>query len=331
MKKNIFIVRSPLQIINAIEAREHFKLQNTVLVMMLDKAECLNADQMRDALKISAWDEVISYQPQQKASSLSEQVQLIKRLKKDEYDYMFSGDFGTVNKIMMANLNAKEIFLIDDGTATIVIHQKLFEKQSAPLRKKAKLLRYRLFGLKSRIKNTINFFTCYDLKSIKDEQIVENSYQYMQKKYLKELEQDNKTYVLGQNLTQVKFMDDKTYVSYVKKIISHYSGEIIYIPHRTEIISESLRGLFNERFKLQMTEGPIELVFLKDAIYPSRVISFVSSALFTLNKIFSKAEVNAIKIDENDLKLGQENIKICYTFFDNTSVKVVTLEDEKGQ
>ena len=324
MKKNIFIVRSPLQIINAIEAKEHFRLHNSVLVMLFNKSH-INTKQMKDVMGFSTWDEVVEYAPNRKNSALLEQVKLIKKLKKDNYNYMFSGDFGTINQVLIANLGAEKIYLIDDGTATIFIHEKLNQNRKVKTSKKLKLLRYNLFGLKSRIRNRINFFTCFNLKQIANEEITINKYEYIQSHYLKTLQKDKKTYLLGQNLTEANYMDDSTYVSYVKNIIQRYEGEIIYMPHRSEIISEELKALCNNKFKLQENNGPIELMFLQKGDYPFRIISFFSSALFTLSRIFPDTSIEAIKIKSDDLLSRQDIVTTAYDFFNNTPVKKIDI------
>ncbi len=327
MKKNIFIVRSPLQVINAIEAKEHFKLDNTLLVLMFNPND-INTKQMKEAAQLSQWDETLIYEKSSEKSSLLSQIKLIKRLAKEQYDFLFSGDFGTINQILIANLRAEHIYLIDDGTRTITVHDMLSKKKKLSFSKRVKLLRYRLFGLKESIKQTINFFTCYGIKPIGDESIVQNEYRFVQTKYLSNAVHDSKIYLLGQNLTEVKCMDDATYISYIKKIIAYYKEEIIYIPHRSEIISDDLKSLFNENFKLQENQGPIELVLLMQKVYPSRIVSFISSALFTLNKIYPETKIDAVWIHEEDLVSYRDVIKNCYTFFDNTTINIVDLNEK---
>lgn len=324
MLKNIFLVRSPLQIINAIEAKEHFKLNNTLLVMMFNKSHT-NTKQMKDTMKLSSWDEVIVYEPNRKKSALLEQVKLIKKLKKDKYGYLFSGDFGTINKALIANLEVGKIYLVDDGTAAIIIHEKLYKKKKEAISKKLKLVRYSLFGLKYRIKQRVNFFTCFNLEKLGEEEIVINRYSHLQTHYLQRLEKDDKTYLLGQNLTEANYMDDKTYVSYIKKVIERYDGDIIYMPHRAEIISDDLKALENDNFVFRENKGPIELMFIEKGIYPFRIISFFSSALFTLDRIFPDTSIEALNIKDNDLLSGKDKVRSAYSFFNGTGIKLVDL------
>jgi len=291
----------------------------------------INTEQMQKAAQLSQWDDTVIYRQNSKKSSLLQQINLIKKLAETPYDYLFSGDFGTINQILIANLHAQHIYLIDDGTRTIAVHDILSKKSKISFSKKMKLLRYKLFGLKESIEQTINFFTCYNIQPIYDESIVQNNYQFVQNRYLSNALHGSEIYLLGQNLTEVECMSDAVYITYLKKIIAHYDRYIIYIPHRSEIISDDLKQLFNDKFKLRKNEGPIELVLLMQKVYPLHIVSFISSALFTLNKIYPETKIDAILIDEEDLVSCQSIIKSCYTFFNNTTINIVNLNKKMMQ
>ncbi len=126
-------------------------------------------------------------------------------------------------------------------------------------------------------------------------------------------------------------ISNTVYITYLKKIIAYYDRDIIYIPHRSEIISDDLKQLFNNKFKLRKNEGPIELVMLMQKVYPLHIVSFISSALFTLNKIYPETKIDAVLIDEEDLVSCQSIIKSCYTFFNNTTINIVNLNKKMMQ
>jgi hypothetical protein len=126
-------------------------------------------------------------------------------------------------------------------------------------------------------------------------------------------------------MTLAKHMHDKIYVDYLKRIIRHYNKPIIYIPHRTEIISENLKALVNENFIMQKNEGPIEIVFLSKRIYPMHVVSFFSTALFNLKKIFEATTIEAIKFNNHDFLRGENTIALCYTQLEDMGIPVIEL------
>ena len=321
---NIFIVKSPLQLINAIEAKEHFQTTHNILVLM--NANPTNDKQMQTVLALSQWDDIITYTPKNKKSTLFAQIKLIKRLKNHHYHRLFSGDFGTFNQVIISNLNADELFMIDDGTMSIEIHKRLYHPSKPKFSKQLKLLRYKLFGLSTTVQQTINFFTCYNLAQIDNEQIVPNDYEYLQSVFQPKNQDDN-IYLLGQNIDN-KWMKLGKYIEYLQHLKSFYAGKIIYMPHRHEIISDALKALFDDRFVLQHNDIPIEIYFLEKEIYPTHIVSFTSSALFTLNKIYNRAKIDAIYIHQEDLMTMHDFVSSCYTFYEPLNIHVVDLFKE---
>tara|TARA_R110002072_G_C7974062_1_gene535130 strand:+ start:2345 stop:3334 length:990 start_codon:yes stop_codon:yes gene_type:complete len=329
MRKNLFIVRSPLQFLNAIEAREKFACNNTVLVLMFN-TNIKNTEQMRSLLKVDEWNEIIEYD-QQKIPRLKRfiaQATLVKTLKKQPYHYVFSGDFGTINQIIISNVKAEEIYLVDDGMATIAIYNKIrnqhyFREQS--LSSKMKFYRYKLAGLTYLIKQAINFYTIYEIKSTDLIQVKYHEFNHLKSHQLQQCQHTELTYLIGQNMIQSGLMDADTYILYIKKIIANYSGDIIYIPHRTEVGIRELKKLESDRFTIKKSTGAIEIVLLNDGIYPAHIVSFFSSALFNLDKIFSKSNIDAVRIAPKDLKKLRKEVDDSYRFFENTGVRVASL------
>ncbi len=325
MMYNLFVVRSPLQLINAIEAKEHFKTKNNILLLMNNNPN--DHKQLDTVLKLSTWDEIVHYKPQT-GSTFRQQIKLIRSMMKRSYEYVFSGDYGTVNQVMLANLSVEDIYLIDDGTMSIEIHKKLQDPEKVSYSKKLKLLRYRFFGLQTSIKQTINFFTCYNLHIINNEKIVQNEYQYLQSIFKPKTNEAGITYLLGQNLDN-NWMKQGRYISYLRHIQEHFNTKIIYMPHRHEVITDELQALFDENFILQHNTIPIEIYFLEKGIYPKHIISFTSSALFNLQKIYKQARIDAILIRQEDLIKMQDFVKSCYDFFKPLNINLINLFEKE--
>ena len=335
---NLFIVRSPLQLMNAIEAKEHFSTKHNILLIMHNSTTTslasANSTQMQLVSKLSEFDEKIEfyYSSNTKFSKLSSHAKLIRELQQKNYEYIFSGDYGTINQLIIANLKAQDVYLLDDGTTTLVTHaNKLHPSSKSPWGQNLKLLRYKLFGLNLKQSNPINLFTNYSIEPHESEQIISNDYNYFKKIYTKKAFKDERIYLLGQPFTSGKLMTNEKYINYLKEIINYYKKEIIYIPHRAEIISDQLRALVSDRFTLQNNEGPIEIVFLSRNIYPEHIVSFYSAALFNIEKIFETTTIDAIRIDNKDLLRGHGNINLCYDGMRNTKINVVKLNTTKSE
>lgn len=78
--KNLFIVRSPLQIINAIEAVHNFNLTDNTLVLIHNRS-ITNTEQMKDLLNLIKWEEIIHVE-ESYGSKFFKYISLIKQLKK---------------------------------------------------------------------------------------------------------------------------------------------------------------------------------------------------------------------------------------------------------
>lgn len=334
---NLFIVRSPLQLMNAIEAKEHFSTKNNILLIMHDStvenSTSANSAQMQSVSQLSEFDEKIEfyYLNKSKFSKFSSHAKLIKKLQQKNYKHIFTGDYGTINQLIIANLEATDVYLLDDGILTLATHaNRLHPNHKQSWGQKVKLLRYKLFDLNTKQNNPINLFTNYSITPHGSEHIISNNYNYFKKTYIEKAVKDEHLYILGQPLAQVKIMTDVAYINYLKKIIDHYKKEIIYIPHRSEIVSDQLKALASDRFTLQKNEGPIEIVFLSRNIYPAHVVSFISSALFNLEKIFEATKIDAIKIGDKDLLKNHNKINLCYMEMKSTRINVIEFDTTKS-
>ncbi len=123
-KKNLFIISSPLQLLNAMEAIYSFNTSDNILILIYNSSENkTDFHQKTNLLDTDQWEKIIYYDLGKiaKKKRFFQQVRLIKELKKESYTYLFSGDFGTIQQAIMANVSAEKIYLLDDGTASIVI------------------------------------------------------------------------------------------------------------------------------------------------------------------------------------------------------------------
>ncbi len=78
MMKNLYVVSSPFQCMNAIEAKEQMGLSNNILIAVYyshDGDEI--ALQMREVIKLSDWDEVIEVGINKKRSKFFEYLSVI--------------------------------------------------------------------------------------------------------------------------------------------------------------------------------------------------------------------------------------------------------------
>ena len=332
MNYNLFLITSPLQLINAIEAREHFKLTLNILVVIFTEHESKNKNQISRLINEDDWDKVIRFDQRLKNSKTTflRQIKLVKLLQKESYNMLFCGDFSSINKMIIANVHKNKVYLMDDGAVTINRHLNelgvKYSDQKIPLKKRARQWRFNLFGLKTIPTDTINMFTSYVLTAHGNEEIVRNELKYFKKTFLAKATIDNKIYCLGQPLSEIKVITRETYLEYIGLIKNYYGTNIIYIPHRAEQAIDDILAMEDENFKVMYTDLPIELEFIMTNRYPMEVCSFFSSALFTLNIIYPECNIIAFEIDREKMLSPRPAIDNVYNYITkSTSIKKVPL------
>ena len=322
---NLYVIASPLQLINAQEAVKKFSLNKNILVI-IDTAGKNNTLQVNKVLKKSFFQDIIRIESSKK-SRFFIYVKLIKQLQKKSYNKVFLGNFGSINHMIASNVNLKKLYLIDDGTITISIYEGLIKRFQTKFNMKK--IRFYLFGLTTELKHTLNYFTVFRLPAKENVEILHNDYSYLKKEYsIKDFEKDKKiVYFLGQPLVENSLITKENYSKYMQEVIQYFKGnKIIYIPHRSEIFTDKIDSFVNENFVIQQSTIPVELLFLEDKVAPSIVSSFVSTALFTMEEIFhEKTEVISFKVEESDFLKDTEIYSTYYKYLEKTSVRMVQL------
>lgn len=292
---NLFVLKSPLQIINAIEAIEHFQLKNNVFVIIHNRLQN-NSEQMKVLLDLgNKVDEIIHVEEKYK-SKYFEYVKLIKSLKKRPYDYLFVGELGTSYKTIIANVVKEKVFLLDDGTATIEYYNK-FIKRNIYNKYNFRELRFLFSGLKFKVKDKVNLFTYFDLESVYGVDVIKNNLTYLKNRGLNDFVTDGDVvYFIGQPVEW--FMSFDFYKNSISKLIKEFNKKIIYIPHRSESSEQisNIASMKSEMLEMLKPNMPLELYFLKNNIYPSHVVSYISTALITLKILFENTRVDFIRI-----------------------------------
>ena len=321
---NLFIVRSPLQLINSLEAIEHFKLTQNILVLIYNNTTNTNT-QMDNLISLYSWKRVIKVNEKQKRSKYFEYMRFVKELKKESYNYLFFSNLGSIHKLLLANIKRKRTIYLDDGVETITRYNTIFKPQK--LNKfKLRQIRFLFGGLKIKIDEKIDLFTYFDLEPLKESKIIKNTLSNFQKKYLKESQKDENIYFIGQPLVKTNLLLEDDYFSYLEHILALYPQKIIYIPHRTEIVSERLKSYISEKFEIRDINMPVELYFLQNGIYPNHIISFMTTAFFTLQKLYSKTALSYIYIPSHKILERQKDVAGAYEFIEKLNIYKIDIE-----
>lgn len=318
---NLFIIRSPLQLINSIEAIDYFNLQNNILVVIYNNTTNTNT-QMDKLIKFHKWKEIIIVNQNIKKSKYFEYIAFINQLKQKEYNYLIFSNLGSIHKLILANIKRQITYFVDDGVETINRYKDVFlpnKLNKFSLRQ----IRFLFAGLKIYIQDNINFFTYFDLKEFRNSKVIKNDLKNFQKSYLNISEVDNNIYFLGQPLVSTNLLSKKDYFIYMDLIINKFNKNIIYIPHRAEIISDKLKAYTSDKFEIRDINMPVELYFLENKIYPKHIVSFMTTAFFTLEKLYNKTILSYIYIPTDKILERNGDVENSYKFIEKLGINKI--------
>ena len=323
---NIFIVRTPFQLINSYEAKDYFKTENNLLVI-IDNGTKNNKMQLSNLIYKGTWEKVIRFGENEK-SNFFNYIKLIKKLRKLNINHLFIGSgFNKMQQILIANINTQKSCFIDAGTTTMETYNK-FKKNDINL-SALKKIRFKLFGLKTNIDKDIDFFTMFDLIDLNNSKIYKNNYKFMSKRF-KSKGQETVTkeiYIIGQRFVSANILDESKYFDFLNIVIEQYKDyKINYLMHRTEDINYLNASGYNKKLNIVKSLMPGELFFLTLSSKPRYIIGTVSTLMISLRYIFSDINIISYQFNFNDFKKNIELYKLEYENMRNNGIKVKEIE-----
>lgn len=324
---NIFMIESPLQLINAIEAKHHFSIKKEHAVLLILQAENENTmKQIANMVSKDEWADVqIIGSGTGKVTWITRLLSLRSVVKKySRVDYIFIGDYRSdIMRDFVVSVEHKKVYLLDDGNVTIRMFEMISNgrlPQDSGAKYLIKSAFKKVLAPKSPKNNEITniaFFTTFDLKSDRME-IVRNNYEYFSS-----LSKDQKKkpvfFFLGAPLSEKNVMDSEDrYIEYLRDVKSYLNEtEMVYIPHR----SESPEKLDKIKKELNISVTPIdtciEFELTRNPYLPEGLGSFYSSALGTCHQIFKDLiEIKAFYLQPGDLaEKNQAEIEKIYHYY----------------
>jgi len=314
--KNVFIVKSPLQLLNAMEARCHFELElnSSVLVIMGDKK---SFPQMLSLMKenndwgmVFILDNIPVFVRSKflghHENSSSIKTSLFKFQKSSffsvfklnklayflkEADYLFVGDnHNPLMRHFINKLKHKKTVLLDDGVGAVYMASIRKERHhttpNIKLKKKIKLLAKRIFqGLNDMQADNLSFFSAYHLDLSEQDELIYNDYRCLNNNR-KSLERTNDVYFLGTPFSEVGIMSEGDYLRQLNMVREKYVNQVfVYISHRREN-SDKLKKIKNDMgVEVVAFDYPIEYQLAMIGPVPKVLTSFVTSALENLRII----------------------------------------------
>jgi hypothetical protein len=323
MNCNIFIVASPLQVMNAIEAIEYFKTQNNILLVLYTGSE-KPLSQIKKMLNFSDWDTIkyilLPLKIVDKIVFSKKIDSSLKFIEKNKIAKLFVGEYRSdhVNHIVNSLTN-QNIYLLDDGLSQLNYHKEIGQQSTKvkALRVLYKCLFYKLKPIK------YTFFTMFD---IENEKIIKNNYTFF-KKQIGSKKIENSIYFIGQPLVELGIMSKENHKKELNKIIDFYKAkEFIYILHRREEVENVKKLSIELNFKYKEFDSLIELEMINSKIIPSSFATFYSTAIVTLPSFILETEYRVFRSQDNIInKKFINNISNTYKELNKMGLKVEML------
>ena len=357
MKKSIFLVKTPLQLLNAIEAKYYYNLNidDCVLIVMGDRKNLPQLLKLADA--VDEWGKVLVLNnvnlffgsPFKESNSFlskliikskifNKSIYNVRRLNNvshylGEVKYIFLGYPRYVYMKHFANITPHEkIIALDDGNVTIELanerNKSLVIANNQSIKQKLKMHGKKMIQrVSDKDLSELTFFTIYDISPGEHDNVEENKFTHLRSN-VDLLPVSNEVYFLGGPVSEVGIISQESYLSYLKKVKAYFSSmEIVYIAHRREL-PVNLDRIKNELgFKVVLFEYPIEYQLAYIGPVPKVLASFFSSALDSCRVIFSdRLKIKSFMLDLTGSPM-QAQIEPIYDNFqsnEDDNFKVIT-------
>lgn len=335
--ENIFIISSPFQILSAIEANNNHSKGESLFVFFLGKNELQNSFILKIVDKFIE-GQVVHVDYSDEVGFLTAKIKLLKSLKKKKFNNVFVGDYQEFSMQLFAcNLNYDKLYVLDDGTSTLVLNNQLIDSithircnnDKITGRNIIKWLLVVSYGLKLKRKVQVNWFTMFEFNPMNKANIIKHQFEYMRSARVEVNSADasassKRVYFIGSNLVNAGVVKSKeNYLDLLTKIRSHYATyEFIYLPHRLEDKNVLKELVSNCNIELLQLDNIIELAFIENSIVPAHICSFYSTALYSLKLIYPLCNIDLVTLEKellNETYIEMvEDIEIYYKQFFKT-------------
>ena len=294
---NVFVVETPLQLLNAKEARAHFGIspRDSLLVLLggntrgnrLQLMQLVNSEEWRDVHYLGRTDPLSFAVTELRAHPLLRSIGQAERVMIGEYRSPLMRDFAT-------KLKPRQAVLLDDGVATLGVAQyrQLCAREANPppyVRKGWKgWVEKNMLRVTGTDLSEITFFTIFSISTSPPDTLIKHDYPQL-RNGIPDIKHRNETYFLGSPLVECGYMTEEDYAASLREALEPCDGHTKYIPHRRENDAKVARLASSLDLDVLRLDEPIELVLVGTGILPTRLASFHSTAMATCQALFGNA------------------------------------------
>lgn len=355
---NLFLITTPSQLINVLEAKEHFQVGHDSSVAIVN-AYSTNLEPIKRLLNKTEWREIYFIEDDVESQKKHEEnlkkrnpfLSLVKVFQTSSkfrklirqfavVDSLFIGYYLGLENIHFANsVSYQRLILLDDGIATLEVNRR--RKTNTSFLKAwnieflGRVLFKKLFlGYKLKHPHSVTFFTAYKIEPSPRDFVEVNDYKGIRKRAGQKQLTDEVIF-LGQPLSEEmpKILTEEIYLWYMDWVVRYFKPHnIVYIPHRDEDKTKlsRLRNLFG--LEIRNTDMPFELYLIKQDRLPYCVVGVITSAIPNCKAIFGESlEIVSVRIrDEHVInKSLLTTIQGTYEYFSSIAdekLKVISVE-----
>lgn len=280
--KRLFIIRTPLQLFNAFEAKNRFfdaSIKNELLVVYGSEKDLIIIKKM--LVEFQDWDRIIF----QKFYGLSKKLyafELKKYFSNECYLDVFTGMIYHIPLHLMNTVLAKNYWLLDDGNETRLIVKNLNEGNYYSTNKSKFFLG---INQNPNVLKKLRLFTLYsDLET--NHPIFLNDYK-MFKQRVNFLEiRKNSCLIIGSNLIGTYLNCENSYLDILKILKEKYNNlELWYAPHRY-ISEETLKKIEQIGYLIFKYDCILEVAQMFQGWRFEKYLSIRSTAIDTLKVLY---------------------------------------------
>jgi hypothetical protein len=343
---NVFVIETPLQLLNAIEAQEVLRLADCHLVILL--SEDLPNRVFELLAQKEDWSSIQTFVIRSRrrpwnSRLLAFRLALIVReyylsflqsLQRRRYEKLIRA-FGKVEVLALGNYLAhymrhfantaapSALYLLDDGTDTLRINEA--RKRGPETRVASSVSKFRVFRNKIRNRyidwndneaESITFFTSYDIEVKNGDGLIKNEYRRL-RSLTRSVVPANEVFFLGQPLVEDGYIQRGTYTNLLSKIQGCLGPKgFVYIPHRRES-SENVESLRKDlELSIRRFEWPIEYQIFAKGDVPHVVASFFCSALDNCRLMCdSSLQIKSFYLSPECLLCCHDFVQSIYDYF----------------
>jgi hypothetical protein len=287
---DVFLVRSPFQVVNAREA--------AVVYGSVEPRICVLASGPNETRQVAGIIERAGFGHVEWSDRIDDLVDRIG----PSAGRVFLGDYREPEQRWFARrLGSRRPIVLDDGNATLMVaHRRSHAwwrftdrrvmSLSAPSHHRRFPIPTILRDLRepaSREYGSVEFFSIYEVGGTRRDRYRANTLAWLRSQI--EAPTSTRAVFIGSPLVEADFMAPEPYRARVQDAAATSDGQLLYIAHRRER-DENLAVLRDDvGVEILRPDVPIELVLLDRRIQPSRIVAVLSSAYDTLRMIFPDA------------------------------------------